>query len=155
MGLCDDSGGTFHAVNDNPRTETVEDDWDAEEAINNAFHWDMLNGPEMVAVAKGANESVPSAYEQAFGDLTGADQNTVAGWFADGFLAKGSAGLGVSNDGIDGTAPDGKVGKATIYVKVSDQAGRFLGKLHWAVVHCDNQVDCRSGYPGFWRPSYC
>ena len=125
-GLCDDSDN-LSTIDDNPRTEAEETDWDAEVAVNNVFHWDMLTGPEMVAVAQAANESVPSAYEEAFGDLTGAEQNTVAGWFEDGFLAKGTGGLAVSNDGIDDTAPHGKVGTATIYVKVSDQAGRFLG----------------------------
>ena len=146
-GLCQDFGqiatgadaGT--QVVDNPHTTAVEDDYDADGAIVDAFHWNMLSGPEMIAVAQTAGESRPTDYGAPFGGLSGVDQATVSEWFAadSGFLARGTGGLAVSNDGIDSDTtnndlptpgdpptPDGKPGTATIYVKASDANGRFL-----------------------------
>ena len=124
-GLCSDFLA-LSGISDNPRTTIVEDNYDADGAIVDAFHWDMLDGPEMEAVADAANEATPSAYKKRFGDLDTAGQAKVSGWFTTGFLAKGTGGLGVSNDGRDGSAPEGQPGTATIYVSASDSEGRFL-----------------------------
>ena len=122
---------------DDPRTEEEETAFDLDGVIIDAFHWDMLTGPEMIAVARAAGEANPSAYGAAFGGLTLAQQAKVAGWFDGDFMARGTAStLTLTNDGIDSdttnndlpgaTTPDGKAGTATIYVKASDFEGRFL-----------------------------
>ena len=136
-GLCGDYDDIATSdVPDNPRTTAVETDYNAQEVVIDAFHWDMLTGREMTAVAQAAGVSSPSSYGAKFGGLTGAAQIIVSGWFDNGFLAAGTGGLAVSNDGIDsdGTnddlpgplTPDGRPGTATIYVRASDATGRFV-----------------------------
>ena len=124
-GLCADWGAAS-AVVDNPRTVTVEDNWNSSGvAIIDAFHWDMLSGTAMAAVATTADQTSPNDFKKTYGKLTAANQTVVSGWFNTGYLAKGTGTLAVSNDGIDDTAPHGKAGTATIYVSASDADGRF------------------------------
>ena len=134
-GFCQDFGDLTTA-GDDTRTATAEEtDFNAQQAVIDAFHWDMLTGGEMIAVATSANEGNPNAYGKKFGGLSLADQATVSSWFTTGFLARGTGTLAVSNDGIapdtdnndlPGTGPFGEEGTATIYVRASDFVGRFV-----------------------------
>ena len=105
-----------------------------QDAVELAFHWDMLSGAEMVAAAKAAGESNTdaAAYKANFGGLTDEAQRKVARWFgADDILAMGTETLTLTNDGNDGDTadvidPDDKAGTATITVKASDATGRLI-----------------------------
>ena len=115
--------------------------------IRRAFHWDMLNGPEMemAALAGGLTDSAARTYKRLYGDLDKEDKskrsqrNQVEDFFDDGVLAMGIGTLVLTNYGIDGlgTTPplnltdntrpgEGAAGTATVYVKVSDKDGRLL-----------------------------
>ena len=99
---------------------------DNQTQIQLAFHWDMLSGAEMGAAARAASEP-PSDYMTPFAGLSETERTEVATWFGvDDILAMGSGTLTLTNDGIDGTAPDGKIGSATITLKVSDVHGRLI-----------------------------
>ena len=97
--------------------------------VRQAFHWDMLTGPEMVTAATVGGLANPSGYAKRFAALTTAQQGSdgVGKLFADNVLAMGLVGdLTLTNVGINNVAPDGKVGEATITLKASDKFGRFL-----------------------------
>ena len=101
-----------------------------EEIILQAFHWDMLTGPEMKYAAMAANLPAASSYEVAFKDLTtgtGGQREMVAALFTSGVIARGSGSgtMTLTNRGSD-LDPAGEAGTATVFVKVSDSVGRFL-----------------------------
>ena len=98
-----------------------------QEIILQAFHWDMLTGPEMKYAAMAANLPSSDSYNVAFKDLTSGQRESVATLFTSGVIARGS-GTGtmtLTNRGSD-QDPAGEAGTATVFVKVSDSVGRFL-----------------------------
>ena len=99
------------------------------ETIAAAFHWDMLSGPEMVAIARGAGAS--GNYAHNFGGLSHAQKIQVLAWFgAENVLARGTGSITLDHDGINGTDteadPEGKAGSTTVVVKASDVQGRLI-----------------------------
>ena len=94
-----------------------------------AFHWDMLSGPEMAAVARGASAS--GNYAHNFGALSHAQKVQVLAWFGDeNVLARGTGSITLDHDGINGVDtdadPEGKAGETTVVVKASDAQGRLI-----------------------------
>ena len=109
-GLCQD----FADVTDAQRT-----------MIRQAFHWNMLTGPEMAVAAR--EGGFTGNYGHLFGDLSDAQRTNVVELFTNKILAMGLLGnLEVENIGISATPPNGKAGTTTITVKASDAGARFL-----------------------------
>ena len=136
-GLCEDyseledpDGGTTASP---AGTATNE----AQLMVVQAFHWDMLNGAEMEAVAEAADESDPKDYAKPFSRLGTTERAGVASFFADGLLAAGSGSLTLFNEGIAADGTGGKAGEATITVKASDVVGRLIS------VGRDDTVDAK------------
>ena len=119
--------------------------------ITRAFHWDMLNPDEMVAVATAAgldddaNELTPADYNEFEKAFRGLDQNQRTAiqtlYEAPAYLVRGRAttltvthgGTAVDAEGAldedgepTGDGIDDRIGEATITVKVSDSEGRLI-----------------------------
>ena len=116
-------------------TDTEDDDISFEDAIRDAFHWDMLSAAQMNEVATAAGVGNPRAYEGNYGALTESERVNVNNWFGDlNILARGVGSIAITHDGIDGintpTADpinrEGKAGEAYVRVKVSDSTGRLI-----------------------------
>ena len=128
-GLCQDSAEIaaipLHAAVTGGSPEVLADTT----TIAVAFHWDMLSGPEMAAVARGAGAT--GNYAHNFGGLSHAQKVQVLAWFgADNVLTRGTGSITLDHDGINGTDteadPEGEAGSTTVVVKASDVQGRLI-----------------------------
>ena len=95
--------------------ETIDDS----ATVTQAFHWDILTGPEMEAVAVIGSLRSPASYTKPFSKLTDTQRTGVEGLYTAGTLARGTGNL--EFDRLN-------TGSADITVKASDGAGRFLAK---------------------------
>ena len=131
-GLCGDyqiaSGGGVNLTEDSDLTANVNELLSGANAIEQAFHWDMLSGAEMATAAVSAKFS--GNYAQTFAALTPAQRVNVETLYTTlNILARGSGNLTLDNLGIgdrDPATPDGEAGETTIRVKVSDDSGRLI-----------------------------
>ena len=87
--------------------------------ITQAFHWNMLTGPEMEYAAKAGGLSNPAGYKAPFADLSTAEREGLVDLRTRNILVDGTGGFAVNRV---------NTGSADITVKVSDPAGRFLAK---------------------------
>ena len=87
--------------------------------ITQAFHWDMLTGPEMEYAAKAGGLSNPAGYKAPFADLSATEREGLVDLRTRNILVDGTGGFAVNRV---------NTGSADITVKVSDPAGRFLAK---------------------------
>ena len=127
------------------------EDSDADSGIVvQAFHWNLLTGPEMEAAAIAGGLRNPASYKGPFSSLTKKQREAVENLYIDednsdgnkNVLARGDENLQVANRGSDFSYPNdhdddtgtaalvvqhpGEAGTTSITVKVSDGVGRFI-----------------------------
>ena len=95
--------------------------------IVQAFHWNMLTGPEMKYAGEAGGLTNPDNYKVPFSGLSEDERDEVEELYTMGVLARGTGGFAFTNRGSDAD-PAGKAGSATVTVKISDGIGRFLEK---------------------------
>ena len=95
--------------------------------IVQAFHWNMLTGPEMKYAGEAGGLTNPDGYKVPFSGLSADQRDEVEELYTMGVLARGIGGFAFTNRGSD-QDPAGNAGAATVTVKISDSIGRFLEK---------------------------